>query len=278
MPELPEVETISRGLQRLLVGRTVSSVSVTWPRAIGRPDAQQFIAGLVGRRVCSAGRRGKYLVLALDVGYLLVHLKMSGRLRVVPAAEPLGRHTRVALDLDDGRQLRFDDARKFGRMYLVGNLAEVTGGLGPEPLDDSLTTEGFARLLEKRSGRLKPLLLNQEFLAGVGNIYADEALFRAGLHPLTLANSLTREDQARLYEAIRHVLREAVAHGGTTLDDHGYVDAEGQVGGFQLQVAVYQQQGRPCRRCGTPIERTVIGQRSAHYCPTCQPPPRREGA
>jgi formamidopyrimidine-DNA glycosylase len=278
MPELPEVETIARGLQRLLVGRIVCAVSVTWLRTIGSPDPQRFVAGLVGRRVCSAGRRGKYLVLALDTGYLLVHLKMSGRLRVLPAAEPLGPHTRVALDLDDGQQLRFDDARKFGRMYLVEDLGEVTGALGPEPLDDGFTLEAFARMLANRSGRLKPLLLNQHFLAGVGNIYADEALFRAGLHPLSPASSLTREEQARLHEAIRHVLAEAVAHGGTTLDDHGYVDAEGQVGGFQLQVAVYQQQGNPCRRCGTPIERMVIGQRSAHYCPKCQPLLRREGA
>jgi formamidopyrimidine-DNA glycosylase len=277
MPELPEVETIARGLQRLLVGRIVCAVSVTWPRTIGCPDSQRFIAGLVGRRVWSVGRRGKYLVLVLDTGYLLVHLKMSGRLRVIPAAQPLGPHTRVALDLDDGQQLRFDDARKFGRIYLVEDLSEVTGALGPEPLDDSLTLEAFARLLQKRSGRLKPLLLNQKFLAGVGNIYADEALFRAGLNPLTPATSLAPDEQARLYEAIRHVLREAVAHGGTTLDDHGYVDAEGQVGRFQLQVAVYQQQGKPCRRCGTPIERIVIGQRSAHYCPTCQPFGQREG-
>jgi formamidopyrimidine-DNA glycosylase len=271
VPELPEVEHIVRGLRPLLVGRTVVGAAVLWPRTVACPDADRFPAQIAGRRVQSVGRRGKHIVIGLDAGCLLIHLKMSGRLRWTSPDEPAGPHTRLLLDLDDGHRLRFDDPRKFGRVYLVQDPSQVTGALGPEPLAGGFTLPDLRGLLARRKGRLKSLLLNQYFLAGVGNIYADEVLFHARLHPLRRANSLNPEEQERLFEAIRDVLERAIVGHGTTLDDQGYVDAEGESGRYQEQIAVYGRTGKPCRCCDTPVVRTVIGQRSAHYCPKCQP-------
>ncbi len=270
VPELPEVETIARGLRASLVGRTIVGTTVSWPRTVACPPVDEFAARVVGRRVTEITRRGKFVIIGLDQGYLLIHLKMSGRLRVVSPVEPLDKHVHLRFELDDGRQLRFHDTRKFGRVYLVKDPDEVTAGIGPEPLADEFTLEAFRRLLARRSGRLKPLLLNQRFLAGLGNIYADEALFVAHLHPLRKADSLTPEEQARLYEAIRTILERAIARQGTTLDDAGYTDAAGQPGAYQDQIAVYGRTGEPCLRCRSPIERVVIGGRSAHFCPICQ--------
>jgi formamidopyrimidine-DNA glycosylase len=271
VPELPEVEHIVRGLRPLLVGRTVVAAAVLWPRTVAHPDAGQLPAQIAGRRVQSVGRRGKYIVLGLDAGCLLFHLKMSGRLRWISPDEPAGPYTRLVLELDDGHRLRFDDPRKFGRVYLVEDPSQVTAALGPEPLADEFTLDSLRRLLVGRRGRLKSVLLNQRFLAGVGNIYADEVLFHARLHPLRRADSLGPEEQERLFEAIRDVLERAIVGHGTTLDDQGYVDAEGESGRYQEQIAVYGRTGKPCRCCDTPVVRTVIGQRSAHFCPKCQP-------
>jgi len=270
LPELPEVETVARGLSELLVGRRFTAVHIRWPRTVVQPEAERFAQELVGREIRSVGRRGKYVVMGLDRGCLLIHLKMSGRLSVEPAGDPVDGHTHTLFDLDDGFQLRFRDVRKFGRVYLVQEMDQVTGILGPEPLAEDLTLEGFAALLARRSGRLKALLLNQTFLAGLGNIYADESLFAAGLHPLRKANSLTAEEQARLYHAIRGVLSRAVDGRGTTLEDRGYVDATGQPGSYQTRIAVYGRTGEPCAVCGAAIERIVVGGRSTHYCPRCQ--------
>jgi len=270
MPELPEVETVARGLQTSLVSRVITGVQVDWPRTVASSSPYQFAECLIGRQVRGVGRRGKYVIISLDSGYLLIHLKMSGRLRVVPADEPPDKHVRVAFGLDNGMELRFQDMRKFGRVYLVGEVSEVTSDLGPEPLSDEFTLERFREILERRTGRLKSLLLNQEFLAGLGNIYADEALFAARLHPLRRANTLTPAEQEHLYHAIRTVLRQAVARRGTTLTDGGYTDADGQSGAYQNQIAVYGQTGHPCPRCQTLVERIVLSGRSAHYCPSCQ--------
>ena len=270
MPELPEVETVANGLRAPLIGRTITAVTINWHRTIARPAVEEFGKQVVGRQVRSVGRRGKYVVVELDYGYLLVHLMMSGRLHVVPAEEPLDSHMRVVFDLDSGQQMRFQDTRKFGRIYLVDDPQEVTAALGPEPLDDEFTLGDFRRKLARRSGRIKPLLLNQQFLAGLGNIYADEALFAARLHPLRKADSLTPAEQARLYEAIRAVLSSAVKGRGTTLSDGGYKDASGEAGTFQARLAVYGRGGQDCLRCQTPVERIVLGGRSAHYCPSCQ--------
>jgi formamidopyrimidine-DNA glycosylase len=270
MPELPEVETVARSLREPLLGRTITAVIVRWPRTIACPTVDEFRQQITGRTVRSIGRRGKYVVISLDRGHLLIHLKMSGRLRVVDAGEPLSKHTHTLFDLDDGRQLRFQDTRKFGRVYLVDHLEQVTAGLGPEPLADDFSLEEFRQVLARRSGRLKSLLLNQQFLAGLGNIYADEALFAARLHPLRRADSLAPDEQARLYKAIRTVLESAVAGGGTTLDDQGYADADGRAGEYQERIAVYGRAGQPCPVCGTAIERIVLGGRSTHFCPQCQ--------
>jgi formamidopyrimidine-DNA glycosylase len=270
MPELPEVETVVRGLRGLLLGRTITGAAVDWPRTVAFPSANEFERHIAGRRIESVSRRGKYVVAELDRGFLLIHLKMSGRLRIGSGWEPPDRHTRILFNLDDGRQLRFQDARKFGRVYLVDDPAQVVGKLGPEPLAADFTLDSFRRLLARRSGRLKPLLLNQAFLAGLGNIYADEALFAAHLHPLRQVDSLLPEEQAHLYESIRTVLSQAITGRGTTLDDYGYTDADGQAGTYQEQIAVYGRKGEPCLRCGAPIERIVIGGRSSHFCRRCQ--------
>jgi formamidopyrimidine-DNA glycosylase len=271
MPELPEVETIARGLRSSLEGRTIRAVTVDWPRTVAQPPLDEFRERIAGRRVESVGRRGKYVVITLDGGCLLIHLKMSGRLRAVTAGEPVDSHTHTIFHLDGGTELRFQDVRKFGRVHLVEKPAQVTAALGPEPLDDGFTLDQFRALLERRSGRLKSLLMNQGFLAGLGNIYADEALHSARLHPLRTADSLSPGEQARLYNSIRRVLGRAVADRGTTLDDGGYQDAEGRAGAYQEELAVYRRTGEPCHSCATPIQRIVIGARSSHFCPTCQP-------
>lgn len=274
MPELPEVETVARSLRQPLTGRTFVGATVRWAPILALPKGQdageEFQRRLTGRHVASVGRRGKYVVIALDEGYLLIHLKMSGRLQVVPCHQPTDKHIQALFDLDDGQQLRFRDVRKFGRIYLVDRPERVTAMLGPEPLDADLDLAEFRRLLARRSGRLKSLLLNQSFLAGLGNIYADESLFRARLHPLRRAASLTGEEQERLYHAFRTILEEAIADQGTTLSDGGYVDAEGQAGRHQERLAVYRREGEPCPQCQTPIARMIVGGRSSHFCPCCQ--------
>jgi formamidopyrimidine-DNA glycosylase len=270
MPELPEVETVAREMRGALAGRTLTAVTVRWPRAIARPSVEEFQAQIVGRKATDVQRRGKYLVVVLDQGYLLIHLKMSGRLRVEPRTEPIDKHTHTLFDLDDGRQLRFRDVRKFGRVYLVTEIGSVTGELGPEPLAEDFCLEDFRLRLARRSGRLKSLLLNQSFVAGLGNIYADESLFAARLHPLRRADSLDEGEQLRLYEAIRQVLRRAIEGRGTTLDDQGYVDLQGQPGSYQQEIAVYSRTGQACPNCSTAVERIVVGGRSTHFCPHCQ--------
>jgi formamidopyrimidine-DNA glycosylase len=271
MPELPEVETVARGLCQPLQSRTITGVIVEWPRTIAYPSLERFTEDLVGRCVASVRRRGKYIIVDLDRGHLLIHLKMSGQLQITPTNQIPDKHTRVLIDLDDGQQLRFRDTRKFGRMYLVDDPEQVTAPLGPEPLASDFTLEDFAHLFGRRSGRIKSLLLNQTFLAGLGNIYADEVLFASKIHPLRKADSLTLDERARLYRAIRQVLSSAVTGRGTTLDDGGYTDTEGREGTYQQWIAVYGRRGKPCFRCQTPIERVIIGGRSSHYCPRCQP-------
>ncbi len=272
MPELPEVETLARELRGALIGRRVVGVEVRWPRTVAGPDPETFARRLTGRRIREIGRRGKWLLLCLDEGdWLLVHLRMSGRLVVESADAPEDSHTRVVFHLDDGRRLRFSDPRKFGRMALVDDPGAVLGDLGPDPLDPALTPERLAGMLRGRRVRLKPLLTDQRFLAGLGNIYADEVLWEAGLHPLRCADTLTLEETARLHGAIRQVLEEAIACRGTTLPDRRYVLPDGRPGEFAPHLAVYGREGQPCPRCGAPIIRTRVGGRSARYCPRCQP-------
>ncbi|MGQ9667139.1 MAG: bifunctional DNA-formamidopyrimidine glycosylase/DNA-(apurinic or apyrimidinic site) lyase, partial [Anaerolineae bacterium] len=215
-------------------------------------------------------RRGKFILFALDDGrWLLAHLRMTGGFCVFPTTTPPHAYVRVIFHLADGRDLWYVDIRKFGRLYLVDSPEEVLHTLGVEPLGAEFTVERLADILRRRRGHIKPLLLNQSLIAGVGNIYADEALFRAGIHPLRRACELSAEEIQRLHTAVQQVLQEAIDHRGTTL--RNYRDANGEEGENQFRLDVYRRQGEPCRRCGTPIERIVVGQRGTHFCPRCQP-------
>jgi len=269
MPELPEVETFVRRLRAPLVGRTITGVTLQWPRHVATPSPRQFARQIRGRRIESIGRRGKYLVFCLDGGVLLIHLKMSGDLAVAAAGTTPDKHAHTVFHLDDGREFRFSDTRKFGRVYLVSRPEEVTGHLGPEPLDGAFTARALGERLAARSRALKPLLLDQTFLAGVGNIYADEALHLAGLHPLRKSDTLTAEEARRLWRAIRRVLRRGIQLNGAS------IDWMYRGGSFQEILRVYDRAGEPCPTCGAPIRRILVGQRGTHFCPRCQPARRK---
>jgi formamidopyrimidine-DNA glycosylase len=272
MPELPEVETVARELRPLLTGRELAGGRVLWPRTLAEPDPAVFSARLAGQRFVDVGRRGKYLVCTLDSGdKLIIHLRMTGRLAVVPPDSPTlgGPHVRAILPLVGGDCLIFTDSRKFGRIWLVDDPARVVGKLGPEPLAGDFTAEALAARLRSRRTAMKALLLDQTVVAGLGNIYADEALFVAGIHPLRPAASLTDEEISRLHAAIRQVLTESIGALGTTLRD--YRPPYSPQGAYQNQLRVYQQADRPCQRCGAPIRRIRVAQRSTHFCPHCQP-------
>lgn len=269
MPELPEVETVRRRLAEVLTGRTVQGVSVLAARvAVGQAERLQLV---VGRRIEEVKRRGKYLLLALDAGTLLVHLRMTGRLLLRSAGAPPTAHTRLVFLLDDGSALHFEDVRQFGQVLYVPEGEVFPAGLvslGPEPLDHGLTAAHLGRLAKGRSLSLKAFLLDQRVVAGLGNIYADEALFEAGLHPARPVGALCPGEWRRLVRAIRQVLLAALAENGTTLRD--YRDPDGQSGGFAVRLSVYGRQGEPCRRCGQPIVKIRIAGRGTHLCPSCQ--------
>ncbi|HET7027428.1 MAG TPA: bifunctional DNA-formamidopyrimidine glycosylase/DNA-(apurinic or apyrimidinic site) lyase [Candidatus Limnocylindrales bacterium] len=268
MPELPEVETVARDLRGLIVGAGISGASVSWPRTLRNLSPDAFDAAVRGRRIEAVGRRGKQLVVDLSAGAALtIHLKMTGQLFVVSADRPLDPYVRLVIHLVDGRDLRFRDIRKFGRVGFYEGVDDPLAELGAEPLDDELTLAAFRHLIRGRRGRLKSLLLDQTFLAGVGNIYADEALWRARLHPLRSASSLRSPDVARLYRAVRNVLSEAVQHRGSSIDDYTAPEGDGEM---QERLDVYQRAGLPCRRCGRPIRRVVTGGRATHFCSWCQ--------
>lgn len=281
MPELPEVEYVARQLRQALAGCTIRDARVNWPRTIAHPDVPTFCAEVAGASVLRVDRRAKYLLLFLSGEQaLVVHRRMTGNLLLFPAAaegalweETPDPYCRAVFLLDDGRRLVFTDPRKFGRiaLYPASELADALGGLGLEPLGDEFTPEALAGLLAGRSRQMKPLLLDQTCIAGIGNIYADESLFRAGIHPLRRAETLTREEIARLHDAIRAVLELGIEHGGTTFGR--YQDIWGEAGRNREHLAVYQRDGEPCMRCGTPLVRVVVAQRGTHFCPTCQPAP-----
>jgi formamidopyrimidine-DNA glycosylase len=279
MPELPEVETVARDLRRHLLphggsGPVVVGARVAWPRTLRDEDPARFVAGVGGRRIEGIGRRGKQLVIELDGGsFLTVHLKMTGQLFVVPATRPIDPYERLALALDDGRELRFRDIRKFGRVGLYAPGQDPFAEVGPEPLDPAFTLRAFRARIRGRRARLKPLLVDQAFLAGVGNIYADEALWRSKLHPLRSAASLRPADERRLYRALIAILTEAVERRGSSIDDYTAPDGDGEM---QERLDVYQRTGQPCLRCGHPVRRIVIGIRSTHFCSFCQRLPRAE--
>jgi formamidopyrimidine-DNA glycosylase len=281
VPELPEVETVRRGLERWVLDRPIAAAEVAHPRAIRRhlAGAEDFAALLAGRRLEGALRRGKFLWLPLDSGDALVaHLGMSGQLLVVAPDAPEEKHLRVRIAFEDGGpDLRFVDQRTFGGLAVSAGGAALPSSLehiARDPVDPEFDDEDFvARLRARRTG-LKRALLDQTLVSGVGAIYADEALWRARLHWARATAGVTRAEGRRLIEAVRDVLEEAIAVGGTSFDAL-YVDVDGESGYFAISLDAYGRAGEPCRRCGTPIERAKFMNRSSYWCPTCQPRPRR---
>jgi formamidopyrimidine-DNA glycosylase len=246
------------------VGRTFTGATVLWPNTL-KTSISELQERLPGQRIEAISRRAKYLQFHLSGGdTLFIHLKMSGDLLVEPESEPPHPHVRAFFGLDNGHQLRFKDTRKFGRVYLVINPDDVTGKLGPEPLADDFTLEQFKALFVRKKGRLKPLLLNQEFIAGVGNIYADESCFLSGLDPRRPVDSLSAAELEQLYQAIRQALTAGITFKGASFD------SVYRGGEFQDHFQVYGRTDEPCLTCGTPIVRVVLGGRSTHFCPNCQ--------
>jgi formamidopyrimidine-DNA glycosylase len=296
MPELPEVETVARDLQAAVAGATIIEAVVSWDRTIRHPQPpERFVAEVAGAVIRRVTRRAKTVLLHVADGRVMtVALRMTGALIVAPPGTPADPYARVVFHLEDGRELRYRDVRKFGRIGLwpggglrsVGagkgarskrvaeggrkyRIGEVFSGHGPEPLQRSFTAARFAERLSRRSAKLKTLLLDQSFIAGVGNIYADEALWRARLHPLRSADTLGAGEVRRLHRTVRQVLRQGIANRGSSFSD--YVGADDEPGQNAERLAVYRRTEQPCFRCGRRIERIVVGQRSTHFCPHCQP-------
>jgi formamidopyrimidine-DNA glycosylase len=270
MPELPEVETVVRGLRQPLVGRTVLGMWYDCDRTVHSPDPEQFASRIVGQTFRSIDRRAKYILCQLDHDLLVVHLKMTGRLYVVPndAVSEADRWLHFYLQLDNGTQLRFSDARKFGFVSLTPTFAEIAPELGPEPLADDFTPAILRERLARHGKSIKALLLDQAFLAGVGNIYADEALHRAQISPLRPANQLTDAEVDALYIAIRDALNAGIVQEGASVS--WYRKPDGTTGEAQNHFYVYGRDGEPCERCGETIVKIRVAQRGTHYCPACQ--------
>ncbi len=270
MPELPEVETVVRGLREPLIGRTVRGLWYDWPRGIRTPDPADFAARIEGQTFRSLDRRAKYILCSLDHDILVVHLKMTGRLYVTPAdaVNEADRWVHFRLDLDQGLQLRFSDARKFGFVALVRNFAELTEKLGPEPLEDAFTPLVLRERLTGHRKAIKALLLDQAFVAGIGNIYADEALHRAKIHPLRQADSLSDDEVTKLHAAIQSALHMGIRTEGASIN--WYRKPDGTQGDAQKHFQVYDREGQPCETCGEAIVKIRVAQRGTHFCPHCQ--------
>jgi formamidopyrimidine-DNA glycosylase len=277
MPELPEVETIVRVLRdgtgiynTSIIGCKVTNGHVLWERTLATPGLKQFNEQVIGQTIKSLSRRGKFLVFTLSDYTLLIHLRMSGDMRVENSQDENGKpklfktHDRLSLEFNNGQRLVFKDTRKFGRTWLVKDPAEILSGLGHEPLDKGFTQKLFFEMLHSRRRQLKPLLMDQHFLAGLGNIYTDEALHLARLNPLQPSDQVTEEASGQLLDAIRNVLTEGIRRNGASID---WVYRGGD---FQNHFRVYGRTGGACPNCGTPIERLVVGQRGTHICPQCQ--------
>ncbi len=267
MPELPEVETVARGLQKRIAGDTIESVWIGEKKQPLKSRAEDIVATLQGSKVHQARRVGKHIAIDLQrngtAAQWIVHLGMTGSMLVTTPQAPVEKHTHLIAKMASGKEVRFVDPRMFGKLAVTHEQFKAPGS---EPLD--IDFESFAHLFRKRKTPIKSALLNQSLLSGVGNIYADESLARAGIRPRRRVASLTRTEVERLYHALRKVLHEAIKAGGSSVSD--YVDADGERGFFQIKHLVYGREGQPCRKCKTPIKRIVISGRSAHYCPTCQ--------
>lgn len=278
MPELPEVETIKRDLIPKIVGRCFTRVALSWTKAVHQPSADEFCRRLVGQTIKGLARRGKYLILHLSSGEALIfHLRMSGWLLLRPADYETDPYTRATFDLDNGTQLRLCDVRKLGVLWLVKDENSVVKKLGPEPLEPSFTPEVLASHLAKHTAPIKAVLCDQSFLAGIGNMYADESLYAARIHPLRKANSLSEGEVERLHSAMGQVLQSAISHKGATMEDLFYYSSYrtpcGQPGTAQFFFCVAHRLGEPCPTCGTPIKRIPLRKRGTYFCPRCQPTP-----
>jgi formamidopyrimidine-DNA glycosylase len=277
MPELPEVETIRRELDKEVVGKKIKAVDVETMRAVRRhPNKKNFANRLVGTKITGLKRRGKWLVFSLDTDEVLIaHLGMSGQLRRHANKDPEAKHTHVVMTFTQKGQLRFIDPRTFGEMFVTtpeeldGEVTELRD-LGFDPVDSPMAWTAFGEMLYQRNVKLKALLMDQKFIAGIGNIYSDEILFQAGLRHDRLSNSLSTQEMRRLYRAIVETLHDAIKYGGSTLADGGYVDVYGEPGSYQEHHEAYDRAGEPCRRCRAPIQKIRISKRSHFYCEQCQ--------
>ncbi|MCA5012989.1 MULTISPECIES: DNA-formamidopyrimidine glycosylase [unclassified Enterococcus] len=272
MPELPEVETVRKGLEKLVIGKTIQEVTILWPRIIEAPEAEIFALKLVGQRLEKMERRGKYLLFKFTDYDMISHLRMEGKYETHDSADAVDKHTHVIFKFTDGTELRYLDVRKFGRMTLVekdqGINYKSILALGPEPVPTEFKLKSFREGLKKHHKAIKPLLLDQRLVTGLGNIYVDEALWEAQIHPEQPADSLNGKEVSQLYYAIIDVLGRAVEAGGTTI--RSYLNALGEAGTFQVSLNVYGQTNQPCPRCGTPIKKIKVAQRGTHFCPKCQ--------
>jgi len=273
MPEMPEVEIIRRYLDTQVAGKTIMNLDIRLPRMIKWPNVEGFRALVTGRTIKSMNRRGKYLLMELDNDSKVVfHLRMTGRLVYEPTGETSDHHARVIFHLQDGASLVYGDTRTLGTIHglkpqelgMLKGLAEM----GPEPLSAEFTAEYLYKTAKQRKVAIKSFLLNQKYIGGIGNIYADEALFLAGIHPLRPANSLTQTECGRLWESVNKVIADGIADGGTTFRD--YQNGEGGKGSHQEHLYVYGRKGEQCRNCGAVIERITVGGRGTHFCPKCQ--------
>lgn len=264
MPELPEVETIVRTLKPALVGHTILEADLRWARTLAIPTPRKFKEKIKGQEIRNVSRRAKFLNLQLSTYNLFIHLRMSGDLYIKEENDPPDKHDRLRLFLSNEKILVFNDTRKFGRVWLTDEPGSVVGKLGPEPLSNEFTPQWLYDNLRRHRRRLKPLLLDQTFLAGLGNIYTDEALHRAGLHPLILSDSVKMKQAELLHNAICKVLVEGIRRNGSSID---WIYRGGD---FQNYFRVYDREGQPCPVCGTKIKRLVVGQRGTHLCPKCQ--------
>ena len=264
MPELPEVETIARKLEPDLLGKTVKEADLRWSRTLATPSPKKFKEQIQGQKIKAVTRRAKYFILQLSDYQLLVHLRMSGDLYVKNSTVEPEKHDRLIIKLSGNKSLIFNDTRKFGRVWLTSSPEDILGKLGPEPLERGFTPHWLYKSLQEKHRQLKPLLLDQTFLAGLGNIYTDEALYIAKLHPLRPSDSVSQEQAKALHEAIRKVLKEGIRRNGASID---WVYRGGE---YQNYFRVYDREGEPCKVCGTLIQKLVVGQRGTHICPNCQ--------
>lgn len=275
MPELPEVETVKRTLQPKLAGLSFEGAEVFLAKVVRTPESFRLDELIAGKKLLKLGRRGKYLLMRLSDGFsLVVHLRMTGRLTYCGKDTPVDKHTHVVFNLNNGDQLRFADMRQFGRIWLLptDSLESLPGfkDLGVEPFDEIFTRDFLKKELRRRYSRIKPLLLDQTFIAGLGNIYTDEALHRARINPERLATTLNAREVAHLYRAIREVLQEGIENRGTTVRD--FIDSDGRAGQYQEMLRVYSRENKPCPACGKGIVKKKIGGRSSYFCPACQKP------